>query len=122
MGADFIDALSRGAGNGKARTCRTLCRGTAKRLLENAPSRANWRVLGRGLQFENSRFSAKTVAELRKMIFSFRFLTFDLNASERTVRVLRRSMEMNKKEITPDPANVLQVRHRPALACSSCLL
>jgi len=29
---------------------------------ENAPSRADWRVLGLGLSDENSRFSGKTVA------------------------------------------------------------
>ena len=36
---------------------------------ENAPSRAVWRVLGQGLSGENSRFSMKTVAELRKMFW-----------------------------------------------------
>ena len=32
---------------------------------ENAPSRADWRVLGRGLSVENSRFSMKPGAVLR---------------------------------------------------------
>jgi hypothetical protein len=41
---------------------------------ENAPSRAVWRALGQGLSVENSRFSIKTVAELRKMFLVICYL------------------------------------------------
>jgi len=50
----------------RARTCRTLRRGTAKRLCDECSKPRRVARAWAGSSSENSRFSTKTVAELRK--------------------------------------------------------
>jgi len=58
-----VFSMTTNCGIKRARTQRTLPRGTAKRLAKNTPSRAGWRVLGRSLHLKIRGFLGRPAAE-----------------------------------------------------------